>query len=106
VQVAVVVGDAGELAAEGLHLLDQVLVRVVAVGAAAHVQQAVVAFERDFGAVMLAPPRRHHGVAGDAFEGGGGGREAQVEVALFCRELAQGPYSNGVAGQAASCHCR
>jgi hypothetical protein len=44
VQVAVVVGHASELAAVGLDFLDQVLVRVVAVGAAAHVQRAVVAF--------------------------------------------------------------
>jgi hypothetical protein len=43
---------------------------------------------------MLAAARRHHGVAGDAFLGGGRGREAQVEVALLGRELAQGAHGD------------
>jgi hypothetical protein len=105
VQVAVVGGDAGKLAAVGLDLFKQVLRRVVAVGAAAHRERPVLAAERHLGLVAGTAPAGDDTMSGDAFLGCGRGREAQVEVALFGGELAQRPHCNDVT-QAACSHCR
>jgi hypothetical protein len=96
VQRAVVGGLAGQVAAVGLDLLEPVVAGVEAVGATAHDQVLVPAFERQFAFVAGATPRGHRRVAGDAFLGRGGGGEPQVEVAGLCGEFAKGADGHGV----------
>ena len=74
---------------EGFDLFQQVFDRVIAVGSTAHPQQSKRAFQRDFGFVVRAPARRDDGMAGNAFLRRRRGREAQVQVAVLCCELAQ-----------------
>ena len=92
VQVAMIVGQAGKLAAIGLHFFQQLAPGIVAVGPTPHVQRAVLCRQRHFALVALAAPLRHDGVTGDTFLGGGCGRKAQVEIALFGSEFAQGAH--------------
>ena len=96
VQGAVVGGHQIEITAEGFHLLQAVALGVVAIGAAAHFQVFELATQSDLVFVALAPATGHHGVAGDAFLGGGRRREPQVQVAGLGRELAQGAHRHGV----------
>jgi hypothetical protein len=104
VQMAVVVAHAGKLAAVGLDLFEQVLLRVVAVGPSAHMQRPEVARKADLGLIARPAPRADHGVSGHAFLGGGGGREAQVEVALLGGKFAQRAHGDHVTQAASSDH--
>ena len=86
-----------EAAAIGLDFLETVCHRVVAVRAAAHGERAPGARQRDFGFVARAAVRRDRTVAGDAFERGRCGREAQVEIAASRGELAHRPHRDDIA---------
>jgi hypothetical protein len=97
VQRAMVGRHRVEAAAVGLDLLEAVRDRVVAVRTPAHGQRAPRAGERDFGFVACAARRRDGAVAGDAFERGRRGREAQVEIAAPRGELAHRPHRDDVA---------
>ena len=96
VQGAVVGGHQVEITAEGFHLFQSVALGVVAVDAAAHFQVFELATQRDLVFVTLAPAAGHHGVACDAFLGGGRRREPQVQVAGLGGELAQGAHRHSV----------
>eukprot|EP01022_Parablepharisma_sp_SALTPOND_P029704 TRINITY_DN743_c2_g1_i1.p1 TRINITY_DN743_c2_g1~~TRINITY_DN743_c2_g1_i1.p1 ORF type:complete len:1374 (+),score=494.59 TRINITY_DN743_c2_g1_i1:672-4793(+) len=110
VQVAMIVGDAGQLAAIGLHLFQQGPRGVVAIGATAYLQGAMLTRQRHFALVGLAAPAGHDSVTGHTLLRGRRGREAQVEVALLGGELAQGPHRDGIAcaiaHAASAVHCR
>ncbi|MCY1186039.1 hypothetical protein D9M73_268730 [compost metagenome] len=96
---------ARKVAAIGLHFLQAVEVRIVAIGAAAHPQGAELAAEGQCGQVALATPAGHQGVAGDAFLGGGRRGETQVEVALLGGELAERAHGHAVGHGQSSVHC-
>ncbi|CAM5580660.1 hypothetical protein SSTU70S_03028 [Stutzerimonas stutzeri] len=104
-QQAMVGRLAGEVAAEGLDLLQAVALRIVAIGPTAHGERTERAFQGDFALVAHAPARGDLGVTGDAFQRGGRGREAQVEIALLGGELAERPHGNPIVHAALSAHC-
>ncbi|MNN26961.1 hypothetical protein D3C81_1404820 [compost metagenome] len=92
VQQAVVFRDAGDVAAVGLDLLEEVLPRVIAIGAAADHQARPGADQGQLGLVVRAAARHHRLVPGNAFLGGRRGGEAQVEITFLGGELAQGAH--------------
>ena len=70
--------------------------RIVAIGAAAHVQILVVARQTQLGLVAFVAARSHQRMAGDAFLYTRRGREKKVQVALLGGEFAQRPNGNDV----------
>ena len=79
-------------------------------GAAAHAQMPEFAGEADFGAIGGAAPCGNRRMAGHAFLRRGRRREAQIEIALFGGEFAEGAHGHGVLGRglhaASACaHC-
>ena len=96
VQLAAVVGDVLDPAADGLDLFQATAARVVAVGAPPHAQGSAHAFERDLRLVVGAPARSHQLLAVEALQRGGRGREAAVQVARLGGELAQAAHRHGV----------
>ncbi|MNH01920.1 hypothetical protein D3C79_611450 [compost metagenome] len=102
VQLAVVVGLARQVATVGLDFFETVEPRVVTVGAAAHLQCRILAFETDFGLIALAAPGHHPTVPADALLGRGRRGETQVEIADLGAEFAQRPHRHTVAHGA---HC-
>ena len=91
-----VVGRHGcQLALEGLDLVEPLRRGVVAIGPAAHLQVAEACRQRQFGQVTRRPARSHLQVAGDALLRRGRRREAQVQVALLGRKLAQRAHGHG-----------
>src|SRR6185437_12680305 len=80
----------------GLEFLQPIRGRVVAIGTAAYAQLAVVALERDLCLIAWPTAACEHGMTFDALAGTGSGREAQIEIAGFRRELTQGAHSDGV----------
>src|SRR5262249_13184004 len=93
---AMVLGHALEAAAIGLEFLELIARRVVAIGAAAHVQLAVLALERDFSLVAGPPAPGNRRMTLHPFLRGGRRCEAPVQIASFRGELAQGAYGDGV----------
>ncbi|MNM59535.1 hypothetical protein D3C81_707900 [compost metagenome] len=108
VQLAVVGGHGVQVAPVCLDFFQLAPRRVVAIGAAPHVQGSEVAGQADFALVIIVAPARDGGVARHAFLRRGRRREAQVQVARLGREFAQGAHGDrvGVAAHAAACHCR
>ena len=104
VQLAVVGGHRVEFAAVGLDFFELAARRVVAIGAAPHVQRPEVAAQADFALVIVVAPARDGGVAGHAFLRRGRGGKAQVQVAHLGREFAQGAHGDRVLH--APSHCR
>ncbi|MND80256.1 hypothetical protein D3C80_720240 [compost metagenome] len=104
-QLAVVVGLVGQVASVRLDLFQAIAYRVVTVGAAAHLQMAILPRQRHLGLVIGAAPRRHPPMAGDAFLGAGRWREAQVEITDLGREFAQGAHRDRVTHAPGSAHC-
>src|SRR5690348_16902841 len=101
-QGAMVLGHALEAAAIGLELLELIARRVVAIGAATHVQLAVLALERDLFLVTGPPAPGDCRMPLHPFLRGRRWREAPIQIALFRGELAQRSYGNGVGHEAAA----
>ena len=89
VQCTVVGRHGSQIALEGLDLVEPPRRGVVAIGPAAHHQVAEAARQRQLGQVARRPARSHLQVAGDTLLRRGRRREAQVQVALLGRKLAQ-----------------
>src|SRR6478672_8151179 len=85
-----------ETAAIGLEFLELVACRVIAIGAAAHVQLAVLALERDFSLVAGSSASGNRRMTLHPFLRGRRRREAPIQIALFGCELAQRSYGDGV----------
>ena len=96
VQMAMIGGHGGEVAAMGLDLLELLKLRVVAVRPAPHAQRAEGAGEADLGLVMRRSPGGYQLMTGDAFLRARRGREAQVQVARARGELAQAAHGDDV----------
>jgi hypothetical protein len=97
VQLAVVVRHLGQVATVGLDLFQAPGHGIPAVGPAAHAQRPPVARQRHLGLVTRAPAGGDHAVAFHPLGTGGRWGEAQVQVAAFGGELAQGAHRHGVA---------
>src|SRR3569833_4226837 len=91
-----VLGHALETAAVGLEFLELIAGRVVAVGAPAHMQLAVLALERDLFLIAGSPASGNRRMTLHSLLRRGRGCEAPVEIALLSGKLAQRPYGNDV----------
>ena len=89
-QGAVVFRHAVEVAAVGFEFLQAVCLGVVAVGTAADAKQTVVACQCHLSLEGGATAGGDGAMAGHAFDRGGRGGEAHVQVAALRREFAQG----------------
>ena len=96
VQLPVVVRQGGQVAAKGFDLFKLQLVRIVAIGSAAHHQLLVFAAQAELGLVAVRAARRNQRVARHAFLRGRRRRKAQVQVAVLGGEFAQGPDSHKI----------
>ena len=95
-QGTVVGRHALQIALEGLDFLDLCVRKIETIGPSAHAQMPILAADGDLGLIARAAPRRHALVAGNALLRGGRGREAQVQVALPGRVIAQRAHGDGV----------
>ncbi len=94
-----------QIPAEGFDFFQAVPRRVVAIGAAAHHEFSVLALQSHFTFVALAAPGADLGVAGDAFQRGGRGCEAQVQIADLGGEFAERAHRDPIAHAMTSAHC-
>ncbi|SPU50787.1 Uncharacterised protein [Bordetella trematum] len=97
VQCALIVAHGLQTPAVGLDLFKLAGLRVVAIGAPAHRQRAMLARQRNLALVVGAAPFGHGCVPGHALLGTGRRREAQVQVAAAGRELAQAAHGHAQA---------
>src|SRR6185437_15143623 len=95
-QGTVVVRHPLETAAVCLELFELIRCGIVAVRAPSHQQFAVLTREGDFFFVARPATASDGRVSRNALLGGRRGGEAAIEVALFCRELAQRTHGYGV----------
>jgi hypothetical protein len=91
VQGAMIRGDATDVAAVSLKLLQLARVRIIAICAAANDERSVVSREIHFRFIMGAAPSAYDAVTRDAFICGRRWREAHVQVALLSGELTERP---------------
>ncbi len=104
VQLAMIGGLALQVAAKGLDLFQAIARRVVAIGTAAHAQLPVLPLQGDLALVAIATPGGDLGVPGDAFQRGGRGREAQIQIADLGGEFAERAHRDPIAHAMASAH--
>ena len=95
----------------GLDFFQLTCLRIESVGSAAHLQVTVLSDQADLCLIVLASAGLHQDVAGFPLKRAGCGREAQIEVTLARRELAQRTHGHGIghampsAANPASRHC-
>ncbi|MNN17797.1 hypothetical protein D3C81_1309910 [compost metagenome] len=97
VQLAMIGRLAGQVTTVGLDLFKTVCGGVITVGAAAHLQTLISAFECDLRLVPGGPPGHYPAMALDALLGSGRRCEAQVEVTGLGSELTQSAHRHAVA---------
>ena len=95
-QLAVVVGLAFQVATVRLDFFEPIAVRVIAIGAATHLQVLEAALQGHFALVVCSAPRRDLGMPRHALQAGRRRRETQVQITLFGAELAQGAHGHRV----------
>jgi hypothetical protein len=103
-QLAMIGGLAFQVAAKGLDLFQAIARRVVAIGTAAHAQLPVLPLQGDLALVAVATPGGDLDVPGDAFQRGGRGREAQIQIADLGGEFAERAHRDPIAHAMASAH--
>ena len=94
-----------EVSTKGFDLFQHVVQRVVAIGPAPYTERAVMALKAQFSLIAGSAPGCHGAMPGHALLRTRRRREAQVKVADFGRELAQGPDCNAITHAVHSCHC-
>jgi hypothetical protein len=93
---AVALGDVPQVAAMGFEFFQPVRLCVVAIGATAYLQLAVLALERNLGLIFRPATARDGRVTFDTLPRARDGCEAQIEVARFGRQIAQRSHGNTV----------
>jgi hypothetical protein len=88
-QMATVVGHGVQVAAKGFDLFQPIRVSVIAVRTAPNAQVFKLARQIQFRLIPRPAPCHHHALPHHAFECSGRRREAQIEITLLGRELAE-----------------
>ena len=95
-QGTLVIGHGVQIAPESFDFFELIEHLVITIGPSAYPESFVVACQTDFSLVVLSPPGRHQSMTRHAFLCRRRGREPQVEVAMLCREVTQGPNGHQV----------